>query len=139
MTSLYLDTNFFIYLSDSSSPFYKSCLETVKYAKNHQVRLLTSAETIQEIIYLAKNTKRLAKGLKTAKKTMQLCSELLSINKEVIGHYLKLAAVYKKASSRDLIRLAACLANNIDKIVSFDQDFAKFSEISLLNPQVLGN
>lgn len=139
MNSLYLDTNFFIYISDSSSPFYRNCLEFVKYASRNDIDLITSTETIQEIIHVSKKSNRLAKGLRTAKMAIQLINELLPVNKEVITNYLKFASIYKSAGSRDLIHLAACFENKIAKIVSFDRDFTSFRELKILSPEEISN
>ena len=139
MNSLYLDTNFFIYISDASSLFYRNCLGLIKYASSNHINLVTSAETIQEIIHVSKRAKRLAKGLKTARIAVQLTNELLPISKEVILNYLKYVSIYKSAPSRDLIHLAVCLENKIDKIVTFDKDFSKFKELKILSPEEINN
>lgn len=77
---------------------------------------------------------QLDKGLKMAKKCLKIVSTILPVNKEAIGIYLKYASVYKSAGSRDLIHLAVCLENKIDKIATFDKDFTKFKELKILNP-----
>lgn len=135
MNSLYLDTNFFIYLSDKISPFYKTVTKFLKNCSENNIPVVTSAETVQEIIHLAKNTKQLDKGLKMAKKCLKIVDTLLPIDKNVINIYLKYASVYRNSDSRDLIHLAVCVENKIDKIVTFDADFAKFKEIKILMPQ----
>lgn len=135
MNNLYLDTNFFLYLSDSSSTFYQECFRLVKHCKKNKIPLVTSTETIQEIIHFTKNTKQLEKGIKVAQKTLQLISEILPVNKRTIEIYLEKSSIYKTSSSRDLIHLAVCLENKIDKIVTFDKDFTRFKEIKILRPQ----
>ncbi|MBI2315182.1 type II toxin-antitoxin system VapC family toxin [Candidatus Daviesbacteria bacterium] len=139
MNSLYLDTNIFLYLSDKSSPYYLSCFKFIKFCKKEKILLLTSTETIQEIIHYSKNVKQVKEGLEAAKQTLQLLSGLLPIDQSIIEIYLKYVSIYKNASSRDLIHLAVCLENKINKIVTFDKDFKKFKEITLLQPQDIGN
>lgn len=135
MNNIYLDTNFFLYLSEPSSSFHQDCLRLVKHCKKNKIPLVTSTETIQEIIHFTKNTKQLEKGIKVAQKTLQLINEILSVNKTTIEIYLEKTSTYKTSSSRDLIHLAVCLENKIDKIVTFDKDFARFKEIKILQPQ----
>lgn len=135
MNRLYFDTNFFLYLSNKSSPFNRSCARFIKYCKEEKILISTSAETIQEIIYYTKNIKQLGRGLKASKQTIKLADEFLSIDKSIINTYLKYTSIYKNASSRDLIHLAVCIENKIDEIVTFDADFAKFKEIKILIPQ----
>ena len=133
MNRLYFDTNFFLYLSDKSSPFRQRCTKFIKYCKEEKILISTSAETIQEIIHYTKNIKQSEQGLKAAKKTLNLLDEFIAIDKSIINTYLKCASVYKNAGSRDLIHLAVCIENKIDKIVTFDQDFAKFKEIKIFD------
>lgn len=134
MNSLYLDTNVFIYLSDKESPFYHDCLKLITYCHKNQIPLLTSTETIQEIIHLAKNTKQLEKGIKVAQKTLQLVSEILAITKTTIEIYLVNISKYPTATSRDVIHAAVCQENRIDKLISFDRDFKRFKELSTFTP-----
>ena len=135
MNNLYLDTNFFLYLSEFSSPFYQECFQLIKYCKVNKITLVTSTETIQEIIHFTKNTKQLEKGLQTAQKTLELVNEILPINQITIEIYLKKAAIYKTSSSRDLIHLAVCLENKIKNLITFDKDFEKFKELEILQPK----
>ena len=135
MNNLYLDTNLFLYLSESSSPYHQECLKLIKYCQKNKIALVTSTETIQEIIHFTKNTKQLEKGLKVAQKTLQLVSELLPINQTTIEIYLKKTSIYKTSSSRDLIHLAVCLENKIDSVITFDKDFERFGEIKAIKPK----
>lgn len=134
MTNFYLDTNFFLYLSNFSSPFYTSCQKLIKHCKKEKILLSTSTETIQEIIHYTKNTKQLDKGLKISKKVLKLVDEIFSIDKLVIDTYLKYTATYKTSGSRDLIHLAVCTTNKVGKLVTFDKDFTKFKEIKVIIP-----
>lgn len=135
MNNLYLDTNFFIYLSEKSSLHYSDCLKFIKYCKKDRIFLSTSAETIQEIIHLAKNTKQLEKGIKIARNCLNIIDEVLPISRTTIEIYLRKTSIYKTSSSRDLIHLAVCLENKIDKIVTFDKDFSRFKEMKIFQPQ----
>lgn len=135
MNNLYLDTNFFLYLSDKSSHFYPICKRFVRYCQKNNILISTSAETIQEIIHYTKNIKQLEKGLKAAKKTLEIIDELLPVTKETIKTYLRYALKYNNASSRDLIHMATCVENKIEKAVTFDKDFSKFKEIKTFQPQ----
>lgn len=139
MNNFYLDTNFFIYLADKSSPFHLICKKFIRYCQKENILIATSTETIQEIIHYTKNTKQLPLGLKASKKALSIINELISVTGSTIGLYLGFVSKYKSATSRDLIHLAVGLENKVDKIVTFDRDFAKFKEIKILNPQDITN
>lgn len=139
MNNFYLDTNFFIYLADRSFPFHLNCKKFIRYCQKENILIATSTETIQEIIHYTKNTKQLQLGLRAAKKTIQVTDAVIPVSKETIKIYLKYVSIYKSSTSRDLIHLAVCLENKIDKIVTFDKDFTKFKEIKILYPQDITN
>lgn len=135
MNSLYLDTNIFIYLSDKTEPHHKICTQLIRECRKNSIQIITSAETIQEIIHLAKNTKQLTKGIKMSKNCLKIVEYILPVNEEVINIYLQFTAKYRNAGSRDLIHLAVCVENKVDRVVTFDKDFTKFKEIKILHPQ----
>lgn len=135
MMNLYLDTNFFLYISKKGSPFYKDCLALIKHCSKNQIKLYTSCETIQEVIHLAKNTKTLPQGIQISKKTIALTNELTPLTREVINIYLGFVEKYKSATSRDLVHLASCVENKIGIIITHDSDFRKFKEVKALKPE----
>lgn len=133
--NLYLDTNIFLYLSQPNSEYHKECQELIRECKKANTTLLTSAETIQEIIYYSKNVKQLSKGLKAAKTTLTTVDELLPIDSSTIEIYLEKTKVYKSATSRDVLHLSTCITNKVDLIVTHDRDFRKFKEVKALKPK----
>lgn len=135
MSSFYLDTNIFIYLSDKTSPFHKACFDLVNYCQANKILISTSTETIQEIIHFTKNTKQLPIGFEVSKKALELVDELYSINRSTIDIYLEQVEIYKKAKSRDLIHLSVCIENKLDKIITYDRDFKGFKKLKALRPE----
>lgn len=135
MNSVYVDTNIFLYLSEKTSSFYLESVELIKYLKKNKVLILTSAESIQEIVYVALKMKRLNYGLKTIEKVFEIIDELLSINKKTINIYLNLVTKYLTSDSRDSLHSAACIENNIKTIITYDHGFKKFKELKALTPK----
>lgn len=134
MKQLYLDTNFFIYLSDPLSSFYNDCVDMLYYCRKHNIRISTSTETIQEIIHYSKNIKQLNSGLITAQTTLQTINELMPITPEIIKVYLEKVQTYPNRKSRDILHLSACIENKIDYLVTLDKDFKKFKEVKIVKP-----
>lgn len=135
MTTLYLDTNIFLYLADKKSPFHKNCKELIEYVHKEKIFLATSTETIQEIIHYAKNIRQLGKGLRMTKIILQLVDELLTVGREVIDEYLKLTKKYRRVKSRDIIHLATALKNSLNMIITYDKEFKKFKEVRAMPPE----
>lgn len=133
--TLFLDTNIFIYTFDKSSSPHRNCLKLIRYCCDHQISLVTSCETIQEIIHLGINTKKRENGILLSEKTIDLCDEIYAISKNTIDIYLEKVKKYKNKSSRDLIQLASCLENNVESLITYDKDFQQFKEINSQTPE----
>ena len=137
MTRLYLDTNIFLYAADRKSPYFRACTKFLKYSLDKDIPLLTSVETVQELIHYTKNTHQLSKGLKIAKNLIKVVAQLLPLTEKTIEIYLKMVKKHPESSSRDLIHLATCLENGLEKIITFDKDFKSFKGFTPLLPELL--
>lgn len=135
MNSVYIDTNIFLYLSEKTSSFYLESVELIKYLKKNKTLILTSTETIQEVVYVALKMKKLTYGLKTIEKVFKIIDELLSINKKTISLYLDLVVEHQAIDSRDSLHVATCIENKIPIIITYDHGFKKFKEIKSLTPK----
>lgn len=131
---IYLDTNIFIYFSDKKSLFYKKSFDLIKYCQNNNVSIITSVETIQEIIHFSKRRKKIKMGVETSRKTLSLVDELLTIDRNTIEIFLRIINKTKTTESRDSLHIASCLQNKIHVLITYDKELKKFKEIRALNP-----
>lgn len=134
MKQLYFDTNIFIYLFDATSIHHKSCQNLVNYCQEEDITILTCTETFQEIIHFSKNIKQPEKGLETANIAFEITDQIIPVTSDTIRIYLKQVAIYKNLKSRDIIHYAVCLENKLDKLVTLDHEFKKFTNIKILKP-----
>jgi predicted nucleic acid-binding protein len=132
--SIYIDTNVFLDLLDKSSSSSLSTRSFFESLGSHSFERYTSAETIQEIVYVAKKRNQLKEGIDIAEITIKMVRELLPINKSVIDQYLLDSRIYASSDSRDIIHLSAAKANAIKTIITYDKGFKKFKEIRALTP-----
>ena len=128
--TIYFDTNIFIYLSKANSVYFLQVKNLIQYCLNSNIKIVTSVETIQEIIHFSINTKNLPFGFETANKTLDLVDELYILDRKTIENYLILVNKYKSRESRDFIHLASCLNQKVNTIITYDHGFKKFKEIS---------
>ncbi|KXK08784.1 MAG: PIN domain protein [Microgenomates bacterium OLB22] len=134
MNSIYIDTNIFLDLFDKSSSSSSSTRSFFESLHSHSIERYTSAETIQEIVYVAKKRNQLKKGIKIAEIAIKMVRELLPISKAVIEQYLLDSLIHTSSDSRDVIHLSAAKANEIKTIITYDKGFKKFKEIRALTP-----
>ena len=138
MNAIYLDTNIFVYSSQVTSPFFSKCNSFIECSLKNNIDLATSTESIQEIIHLARKTRKVVVGLKTSKILLKLTQLLLPVDKETILLYLDLIkknSHFRRLESRDFIHIATCLHYNIDILITYDEGFKKFKEIQSLTPE----
>ena len=133
--TIYFDTNIFIYLSKANSVYFLQVKNLIQYCLNSNIKIVTSVETIQEIIHFSINTKNLPFGFETANKTLDLVDELYILDRKTIENYLILVNKYKNRESRDFIHLASCLNQKVNTIITYDHGFKKFKEIKSLTPK----
>lgn len=137
MKRYYLDTNIFLYLADSSSPQQKACEDFVYSVSSANDRLITSTETIQEIIHRAVCMKQKENGIVIAQNVINLVDELTSVDETVIQSYITLTQSHVFQQSRDILHLASAIVSRADYIVTYDKDFLKFKEIEIIKPDWL--
>ncbi len=135
MNSVYIDTNIFLYLSNKTSSFHLESVKLIKYLKRNKISILTSTETVQEIVYVSLKTKKLGYGSKTIEKVFEIIDELLSIDKRTISIYLNLVTKHPTNASRDSLHLASCLNQKLGIIITYDHGFKKFKELKALTPE----
>lgn len=133
--TIYFDTNIFIYLSREDSQYFLHVKDLIQYCQDNRTKIITSVETIQEIIHYSINTKNLSIGLNTAKRALELVDELVILDKKIVDIYLILVNKYRNRESRDSIHFASCLYQKIGTIITYDHGFKKFKELKSFTPE----
>lgn len=132
--TVYFDTNIFIYLSTVTSAHHKTCRQLLTLCLDKKFQIVTSVETVQEIIHYSKNIKELEFGLMIAEFVLTTVDTLLPLSPSIVQTYLDNAALYFSPSSRDLIHLSTCQEQEIKTMVTSDNDFSKFVDIDAYTP-----
>lgn len=135
MTDVYLDSNIFIYLADKLSLYYSACAKLISLLDKNNFQVVTSVETIQEIVHYSQRINKYKMGLRIALKIIKMVNQLLPVDIEVIESYLTLVNKYKNFDSRDILHLAVSIKYKIPVIVSYDKDFRKFKEIQAMTAE----
>lgn len=134
MKSVYCDTNIFIYYAEPKSAYYKKCLDFLTYCQEESISIVTSSETIQEIIHYSQRTNQLPEGINVCNIVMNMVDDLFPINAETIKEYLYMIRSYPKTPSRDILHVASCRQYQIKYMITFDKDFKSIKEIQAVRP-----
>ena len=125
---------FFLYLYNPQEPFYSTITQFITVCTDKSYSLVTSTETIQEIIHYSINIKQRSLGLALSQLSLQVIDDLLPVDKDIIHTYLELSEKYSSMSSRDLLHAAVCVNLKLD-IITCDKDLRKVKEISVYKPE----
>lgn len=135
MSIYYIDTNVFITLADTKDPSSLQVYHFIEFCRKNKIELVTSVETIQEIIHVLKNKRRLKEGITLASRVMKLVDEVLSVDKDIISIYLDIISRQVSFQSRDYIHFACCKANSLSTFVTYDRDLKKYKDLDVRTPE----
>lgn len=132
--TVYFDTNIYLYLVNPKSIYYQECKDLLKYCQKQNHQIVTSVETIQEIIHFAKNIKQLEFGLDAANLVLQITDQLIPFTESILATYLENAAIYFSPNSQDILHYSTCQSEDIKTLLTYDKDFSKFKDINPTKP-----
>lgn len=135
MNDYYLDTNILLHITDSSASKHEECMKFISWAIKEKIKLITSYETIQEIIHVTKKSHKPLQGFRIVDKTFKLIDEFKEVNISVINEYLKLAKKYTKLDSRDCLHLATCIVSRIPILITYDKKLLSTEELQVITPK----
>jgi len=131
----YIDTNIFIYSTNSSDPHHLDCKRILEKIALGKIKALTSVETFQEIVHYSQKNKVLTRALIFCQRFTITDLSIVPFTIEILQSYLALVRKYPSINSRDSLHVATCLANGGKLIVSTDKDFDKIKEIKRIDPK----
>lgn len=128
----FIDTAIFMYAAGDDHPLKGPSVKVVDGLRSGQIEGYTSTEVIQEILHRYTSIGKRKVALALSEDVIDAMSPLLVITEPIIRATVELANKYPKAQARDLVHVATCLGNGIDKIVTPDKDFQVFKELTVI-------
>lgn len=136
-TPVFLDTNVFLYAAGAEHPQRDPCRRVLDRWQAGSVAAATSAEVVQEILYVLRRRGEPAKALVLARQVMNLFPDLLPVTLEAIELACRVCEEGPAISTRDAVHVGTMLHYGIGRIVSTDADFDRVSEITRIPPAEL--
>jgi uncharacterized protein len=119
---IFVDSNVFIYAVGRPHPLREEAQRFFVRSKKEGKRLVTSAEVLQELLYIYLPVKR----METLDAALELATQginyIFPIDSETVLHARNLADSYPELTARDLLHLAVCQINHIREIKTFDRN-----------------
>lgn len=132
-----VDTAIVMYAAGRAHPLRDPCRQIVRAAVAGRLDAYLSAEVGQEILHRFTRAGDPERGATMAEAALDLLGPSLPLTDAVVRRTAALARAHPTATARDLVHVATCLDAGITHLVSPDQDFDAFAEITRLDPDDL--
>lgn len=132
--TVFIDTAVVMYAVGRDHSLKQPCAEILRRVAAGTIPGVTSAEVIQEIVHRFVHAQQSAHGAEVAAHTLSLFSPVIPITHAVVDRLPGLIARYPRMAARDLVHLATCLEEGIDRIITPDRAFDAVAELTRIDP-----
>lgn len=130
----FLDTNVVMYAIGASHPLREPCRAALRHAVSANVRLITDAEVLQEILHRYFSLRRPDVARTAYHATVTLCHEILPVTEPDTARALALLQQYSSLSARDALHVATMEAKGVRRLLSTDSDFDAVASVERIDP-----
>ena len=133
--ALFLDTNVFLYAAGTPHALREPCRAVLERVAAGTLHAITSAEVVQELLYVLARKGRREDAVRLAASVIDLCPDILPVtgaDVRAAGELLKASATL---SVRDAVHVATMRNNGLYTLVSADQHFDGVRGIKRLSPE----
>lgn len=123
MTAVFLDANVFFYAAGAEHPLRTPAQEVIQKVAAGELAATTSAEVLQEILFVMQRRGQAELGFQLTRNTVLLFPDLLSVTRNDMLIACDLLERYPQIRTRDAVHAATMLNNGLDSIVSADGHF----------------
>lgn len=121
---IFLDTNVFIHHVGRRHPLRDRAREVVASALERDVRLVTSAEVMQELLHFYRRSRRESVLQDAFTLVDGIIDEVWAVERADVELAWRLAEQHPALDTRDLVHLACCLRREPREVVTFDRGLA---------------
>jgi hypothetical protein len=118
---IFVDSNVFIYAVGRSHPLREEAQRFFVQSNKEGKRLVTSAEVLQELLYVYLPVGRLETLDSALELATQGVDRVIPIDSETVLHARNLTDSHSELSARDLLHLAVCHIHHIRELKTFDR------------------
>lgn len=134
MKPVFIDTNIPIYAGGKPHPNKKPCAQVIMAIAKGEIRAVSSAEVLQEILHRHSQTRERAKGIKMLHEFRELLSDIFPVTIKEVNMAATFLEKYPNIEARDAIHIATMLTNDIKLILSTDKHLDDIQGIKRIDP-----
>ena len=135
--TVFLDTAIFMYATGSEHPLQAPCKRILRSVADGRLDATTSAEVVQEILHRFVAIRRSEDGVAMARDVLRGFGPVLAVSHAIISRVPDLVERYPTLTARDLVHVATCHEEGIDRIVSPDTGFDVVADLRRVDPTEL--
>jgi predicted nucleic acid-binding protein len=136
---VFLDANVFLYAAGASDPYREPCRRVLRKVEEGSLPSNTSAEVVQELLYVLWRRGLAEKGIRLARSVIDLFPELLPHTRDDLRDACGLLGRNPALTPRDAIHVATMRRHGIDTILSADVHFDGIRGIRRVDPARIGS
>lgn len=134
----FVDTSVIMYAGGAEHSHRESCRRVLQRVADRSLDAVTSTEVVQEILHRFARGRR-ETGQRMASSVLGLFDQILAVDRQTIAAATSLYAGYPQLSARDVLHVATCRRNGIDRIVSVDSGFDAITELRWVLPAAVAD
>jgi predicted nucleic acid-binding protein len=123
-----------MYAAGGPHPLRDACRTALESAVEKRVRLVTSSEVLQEILYRYFSLRKPQVAQAVYAAATRLCDEVLGVEEKHTARALELLLASPGLSPRDAIHVATMESARIRRILTADQDFDGVASVERIDP-----
>ena len=131
---VFLDTNIFLYAAGAEHPLRLPCQRVLQMYGNGQLEATTSAEIVQEVLYVLHRRGHVDAALHLSRQILDLFPHLLSVTRQEMLQACDVMAAYPNLPARDAVHIATMQRNKLSVMVSADCHFDGVESIQRVDP-----
>lgn len=127
---VFVDANVPMYAGGAASPQKADCLAFMRKVAEGKIAGTSSTEILQEILHRYLHLKRPELARQVFDGFRAVIPTMFAVEPEDLDEARRLMDAYPRAKARDLVHLAVMVRRGIKVIVSYDEDFDDFNEVT---------
>ncbi len=135
---VFLDSNIFLYAAGMEHTYKKPCIDIIRAVAEGRLAANTSAEVVQEILYVLLRRDRVQDATRLCHNVLQLFPAMMPVTRDDMLRAASLAGELQDLPARDLVHLACMQNHGMNTIVSADKHFDEVAGITRVDPLEAG-
>ena len=133
--AIFLDANVFMYAVGMDPGWRETCDAAVERLQEINVRVVTNAEVLQEILHRYFSQRRPGDARTVYRAALEFCDEIIPVTEHHTTRALGLLLEHPRLSARDAVHIATMEDRGIRTILSADQDFDAVPGVDRIDPR----